>query len=116
MSTGGHDLVGEAAKELRRQQARLKSIRKKLAATNTKISSRDRMVTVTISPNGDLKKIEFNSQKFRRMAPAELGAMLVETIRQAQAETRERFLRANEPLLADNAGPDSPVSDKRDVD
>lgn len=49
------------------------------------------------------------------MAPAELGAMLVQTIRQAQAETRERFLRANEPLRPDNTGPDSPVSGQRDV-
>src|SRR6266702_4278908 len=99
MSTAMHNLVEEAAKELGRRQARRKAIRKKLEGTTTKVSSLDRMVTVTIGEAGNLESIEFNSQKFRRMPPAELGAALVETIRQAQAQTRERLLRAYQPLL-----------------
>ncbi len=116
MSTAMHNLVEEAAKELGRRQARRKAIRKKLEGTTTKVSSRDRMVTVTIGEAGNLESIEFNSQKFRRMPPAELGAELVETIRQAQAQTRERLLRAYQPLLPDTMGVGGILSGKTSLD
>jgi DNA-binding protein YbaB len=116
MSTAMHNLVEEAAKELRRRQARLKAIRKKLEGTTIKVSSKDRMVTVTIGQTGTLESIEFNSQKFRRMAPSELEAVLVETIRQAQAETRERLLRAYQPLLPDTMGIGNILAGKTDLD
>jgi DNA-binding protein YbaB len=111
MSTAMHD-PEEAAKELRRRQARLKAIRKKLEGTTTKVSSSDRLVTVTIGQAGYLESIEFNSHKFRRMLPAELGAVLVETIRQAQAQARERLLRTHQPLPPDTMGVGGGLSSK----
>jgi DNA-binding protein YbaB len=99
MSTSGQDLIKEATEELRRQQERLLKVRAKLADTSTKVRSKDGMVTVTVDARGQLSSINFNSQKFRRIAPAELGSILVETIVQAQAQSRERVLRAFKPLL-----------------
>lgn len=116
MSTEMPDLVEEAAQELRRQRARLKAIRKKLDGTATKVSSRDKMVTVTVGQAGNLESIEFHSQKFRRMPPAELGAVLLETIRQAQAQSRERIIRAYQPLLPDIMGIGDVLAGKRDLD
>jgi DNA-binding protein YbaB len=116
MSAEMHDIVEKAAKDLRRTQTRLKAIRKKLDGTVTKVSSRDRMVTVTINQSGGMESIEFNSQKFRRMAPAELGSVLVETIRQAQAQSRERLLRAYQPLLPDHLGARDFMAGKTDLD
>jgi DNA-binding protein YbaB len=102
MTTPMHNALQDAENELRRQQARLKSVRKKLDGATTKVMSRDRMVTVTLGVNGQLESIEFHTQKFRKMAPAELGSVIAETIRQAQAKTTERVLRAYRPLMPDS--------------
>jgi hypothetical protein len=116
MTTEMHGFLEEATKELRRQQARLKAVRRKLERTATKVSSRDRMVTVTIDHTGDLERIEFNSQKYRRLPPAELGTVLVETIRQAQAQNRERLARAYQPLLPGPMDIGPAVTGRADLD
>jgi DNA-binding protein YbaB len=104
MTNGMHDLLREAADELRQQQARLKSIRGELQDVTFKATSKDRMITVTIDTTGEVSSIAFNTAKFRRMAPAELGAILVETIRQARAESRDRVLGAYRSLLPSGMG------------
>lgn len=106
MSMSGQDIIDQAKEELRRQQENLLAARKKLTDVTTKVTSKDRMVTVILDSRGQLSSIAFNSQKFRKMAPAELGSVLVETISQAQAESRERVMRAFGPLLP--AGLDLP--------
>jgi DNA-binding protein YbaB len=116
MNRTPNNMDQDPVKELRRQQSRLKAIRKKIGDSTTKVSSKDRMVTVTMGPHGGLESIEFNSQKFRKMAPAELGTVLVETIRQAQVEARESVLRAYRPVLPDAIGIDSILAGKTDVD
>jgi hypothetical protein len=102
--------------ELRRQQARIGAIRKKLGTSPTKVTSKDRGITVTIGQNGTLESIEFNSQKFRKMAPAELGTALVETIRKAQLESRERILRAYQPVLPNIMGIGNVMAGKSSLD
>jgi hypothetical protein len=102
--------------ELRRQQARIGAIRKKLGTSTTKVTSNDRGITVTISQNGTLESIEFNSQKFRKMAPAELGAILTETIKKAQVESRERIMRAYKPVLPDIMGIGNPMAGAASID
>jgi DNA-binding protein YbaB len=99
MSNAGYDLIRQAADELDRRQQRLHEIRGELAKTSTKVSSADRSVTVELNATGELASIKFNSQRYRRMAPAELSAVLVETITRARAESRERFLGAYKDLL-----------------
>jgi hypothetical protein len=116
MNRTPNNMAQDPVKELRRQQARLKAISKKIGDSTTKVSSKDRMVTVTMGPHSGLESIEFNSQKFRKMAPAELGTVLVETIRQAQAEARERVLRAYRPVLPDAIDIGSILAGKTDMD
>jgi len=99
MSQSGQDLIKEATEELRRRQERLQKARAKLTDASSKARSKDGMVTVIVDARGQLSAINFNSQKFRRIAPAELSSILVETIVRAQAESRERVLRAFKPLL-----------------
>ncbi|HUZ26733.1 MAG TPA: YbaB/EbfC family nucleoid-associated protein [Streptosporangiaceae bacterium] len=99
MSMSGQDIVDKAREDLRRHQEGLLAARKKLADVSTKMTSKDHSVTVTVNERGQLSSISFNSQKFRRMAPAELGSMLVETIAKAQEESRQLVLRTFQPFL-----------------
>jgi DNA-binding protein YbaB len=93
------DAARRAEQEFMRTQDKLKSIRDKLEGSVTKVRSADRMVTITLDMNGFVEAVEFHSQKFRKMAPAELGAVLAETLRNTQKQARARVLRAYQPLL-----------------
>ena len=99
MSNAGYDLIRQAAADLDRKQQRLREIRAELAGTATKVSSVDNTVVVELDAAGELTSIKFNSQKFRRMAPAELGSVLVDTIKRARAQSRERLINAYQDLL-----------------
>jgi hypothetical protein len=99
MSAGMEDAVRRAEQEFKRTQDKLQSIRDKLEGTVTKVRSADRMVTITLDMNGFVEAVDFHSQKFRNMAPAQLGTVLAETLRNAQKQARTRVLRAYLPLL-----------------
>ena len=89
----------DAVAEMYRTQERLKSARAQLSKEPTKVTSKDHMVTVVVDGRGELTSIVFNTAKFRRMAPAELGAALIEVISQARAEGRRQVISAYRDLL-----------------
>jgi DNA-binding protein YbaB len=82
-----------ALAELRQKQARLREMRERASETQTKVRSADGMVTVVVDGRGELTSITFNTAKWRRMAPAELSALLVQTITKARADSRNEMLR-----------------------
>src|ERR1700761_5587948 len=84
----------DAVAELRRQQERLQNASSKLRDSKTTFRSKDGAITVGLDGSGEITSIAFNTTKFRRMAPTELGAALVETIKQARAQSREQMLSA----------------------
>lgn len=85
--------------EMYRTQERLRAVRSRLQEKPVKVTSKDGMITVTLDGRGELTSIAFGTAKFRRMAPAELGAALVAAIRQARAESRTRIVDAYQPFL-----------------
>jgi DNA-binding protein YbaB len=84
----------EATAELRRQQERLRGVRSQLRDVKSKVTSKDGMITVALDGRGDISSIAFNTAKFRRMAPAELGSALVEVIGRARQQAREQVAEA----------------------
>ena len=84
----GFDLNELAAEQARYRQAALDA-QQRMAAVSATVTSSRGLVTVTAGPQGELCDLRFNSQEYRRMAPAELAATLLETVRQA----RESVLR-----------------------
>jgi DNA-binding protein YbaB len=112
MSSGGSYSLTEATAELRRQQERLQKISAQLRETKTKIKSKDGMITVTLDGRGELSSIAFNTVKFRRMAPAELGAALVQVIGEARAHARDQIMSAYRPLIPSGAGMDDLLAGK----
>jgi DNA-binding protein YbaB len=101
MSMSGEELIRQATEELRRKQEGLLKARSKLDDATTKVKSKDGMVTVVLDARGQLTSINFNSQRFRKMAPAELGSILVDTVTRAQEEFRDRVFRAYQEFLPD---------------
>lgn len=116
MSNAGHEMIMQAAADLDRKQQRLREIRQELAKTSTKVSSVDNMLTVELDAAGELASIKFNSQKYRRVAPAELSSILVETIRRARAQSRERIVSAYQDVLPAGLGLNEAKEGRLDLD
>ena len=89
----------KAMAELSHTQQRLREVREELQGKPTKVTSKDHMVTVVLDERGDLRSITFNNTKYRQMAPAELGSVLVEAITKARAAGRTQMARAFQPLM-----------------
>ena len=102
--------------ELFRTQESLQSVRTRLREKPTKITSKDGMITVTLDERGDVTSIAFNTAKFRRMAPAELGAALVEVISRARVEGRSRVISAYRAFLPEGMDLEKIMSGKLDIE
>lgn len=105
----------EAIAELRQQQERLQAVSSQLRETKTKVKSKDGMITITLDAGGEISSIDFNTAKFRRMAPAELGAALVDTIRQARAQSRQQVLKAYRSFIPSGVGLDGLFEGKANI-
>jgi DNA-binding protein YbaB len=114
MSANGPYSQAEATAEMRRQQERLRAVSSQLQEVKTKITSKDGMITLTLDGRGEVSSIAFNTVKFRRMAPAELGAALVEVIGQARSQAREQVMKAYRPFIPNGLGMDDFLSGKGD--
>jgi DNA-binding protein YbaB len=114
MSQDGPYSLAEATAELRRQQERLQAVSTRLEEVKTKVMSKDGMITVTLDSQGSVSSVAFNTTKFRRMAPAELGAALVQVIKQAQTQARDEVMSAYRSFLPSGMGLDDLLSGKGD--
>ncbi len=116
MSSQPHESFQEALDELRRSQERLRSLRGEMRSKATKVTSKDGMITVTLDGRSEVTGIAFNTAKFRRMAPAELGAALVETIGRARSEGRARVIDAYRGMFPKGTDIDAIMAGKFNVD
>jgi DNA-binding protein YbaB len=97
--TDPHTAFEKAMEDLQRSHERLTAVRKKLQRKPIKVTTTDGMISITLDARGDVTSIVFNTQKWRRMAPAELGSVLVEAITRARAEGRDQLAEAYRPFL-----------------
>lgn len=116
MSAQPHESFQEAVNELRRSQERLRSLRDQMQSKATKVTSKDGMVTVTLDGRSEVTSIAFNTVKFRRMAPAELSAVLVETINRARSEGRARVIDAYRSMFPNGMDLDAVMTGKFNMD
>jgi DNA-binding protein YbaB len=116
MNKSPHESFQQALDELRRTQQQLRTVRSELQDKATKVTSKDGMVTVTLDGRSEIAGIAFNTAKFRRMAPAELGSVLVETISQARAQGRSRVVDAYRSLMPKGMDIDAIMAGKFNLD
>jgi DNA-binding protein YbaB len=111
-----HKAFDKAMEDLQRTQERLKAVRQKLDDKPVKITSKDGMISITMDSAGDVSAIAFNTQKWRRMAPAELGAALLAALTQAKAQSRSQLAEAYRPFLPEGLDLSKIMSGKFSVD
>jgi DNA-binding protein YbaB len=81
--------IASAMEEIRQHQRKLTELRDELRDVSVSSRSKDRMLSVTLGPGGELTEIKFHHD-YRSMAPAQLSAVLVETINAARRELTEK--------------------------
>ncbi|WP_176930749.1 YbaB/EbfC family nucleoid-associated protein [Actinacidiphila guanduensis] len=84
--------------EMRGYAEKLDAARTEAIAATMSVRSKDRILTVTVTGQGELKDIQFHSTDYAAMAPAQLSAVLVETINSARKELSEKIRGLFSPL------------------
>jgi len=88
------DLFAEVSK----QQAELAAIHERVNAVSVTVHSNKRLLTVTAGPRGDITKLKFNNGGYRDMSPAELSALVTDTINRARSAAAEKVREAMGPF------------------
>lgn len=88
-SRSGLPDLGSTIDMIEEQQAKLADFQQKIAETTTVVDSRNKMLTVTLDGNGELRDLKFNTTGYRSMAPAELSAVILETLQKARGQSME---------------------------
>jgi DNA-binding protein YbaB len=67
------------------EQRKLAEFQQKMNEAKTVVESSNKMITLTFDGRGELIDLAFNNSKFRSMAPKELAAMVMETLKRGRA-------------------------------
>ncbi|RSS83744.1 YbaB/EbfC family nucleoid-associated protein [Streptomyces sp. WAC06614] len=83
--------IEQAMAALREHQDRMAALTEELAQATTSATSKDRMVTAKVGPQGQVLALTFHTSAWRTMAAAELSAVLVDVLNEARAEMGGRI-------------------------
>jgi DNA-binding protein YbaB len=82
--------VEQALAELAEQRDRIAEVQEKVGKTTTVRHSKDRILSVTVDGRGDLRKVAFDGTRYRRLAPAELAKLIIDTVNDARSEAMRK--------------------------
>ncbi|MEU4556720.1 YbaB/EbfC family nucleoid-associated protein [Micromonospora violae] len=89
MSSPLNNRFEQAYAEFEEQKNAISEFEQRLAEKVSTLTAKNRAVSVTVDGQGDVVEIKFPTMAYRKMAPAELSALLVETIDAARMQARE---------------------------
>jgi hypothetical protein len=84
MSTPLRQKLDAALADLRVQQTRIREATEQLAKATSTVTSKDRAIEATVDSQGKLTAIKLKGTGYRKLAPAEFAARVVDTVRSAQ--------------------------------
>ncbi|MCX5015107.1 YbaB/EbfC family nucleoid-associated protein [Streptomyces sp. NBC_00555] len=77
--------IKDAMSALHEQRDRMLAAKRDLDSATASATSKDRMVSVTVGPQGQVVSMTFHTKAYQAMAPAELSAALVTVLNDARA-------------------------------
>ncbi|MFJ3671524.1 YbaB/EbfC family nucleoid-associated protein [Streptomyces sp. NPDC090106] len=90
--------LAKAMQALETTRAAVADAEQRLREATVTVTSRDRSVEVTVGAQGDLKALRFHDGRYRSMAPAQLSAVVMETIGQARARMSRQVVETYRPI------------------
>jgi DNA-binding protein YbaB len=94
LATDYSEHIAQTMARLREQQERMAETTARLQRADASATSKDRMVTAKVGPQGQVLSLTFHHSGYRGMAPAELSAVLVDVLNRARAEMGEQIAEA----------------------
>jgi hypothetical protein len=104
MSDSSEFDLDHALADLRAEQARIMTATDQMTKLTGSATSKDRKITATVDSQGRLVDLKLTGTGYRRLAPAELTARIVETVRAAQDDAARASANALAGLLPDGLG------------
>jgi hypothetical protein len=104
MSTPFRQQLDAALANLRVQQTRIRAATEELAKATATAASNDHAIEATVDSQGKLTAIKLKGAGYRKLAPAELAARIVDTVRSAQDAAARRATDALTGLLPTDLG------------
>ena len=83
--------IADALEEFEEQKRKLSAMQSEMATTTTTVRARDRLFTLTLDGRGEVTDIAFDGFRYRRLAPAELAKVIVETIATGRRQAMEKI-------------------------
>lgn len=81
-----HNEMTEALTSLRAEQEKIAAALGKLGEVTASATTKDRTIKATVDGQGRLVELALKGQKWREMAPKELGVKIVEVVTEAQRQ------------------------------
>ncbi|MGA5498079.1 YbaB/EbfC family nucleoid-associated protein [Streptomyces cinereoruber] len=85
MAMDFESILKDAMSALHEQRDKMLEAKRELDAATASVTSKDRMVSVTVGPQGQVVSMTFHTKAYQSMAPAELAAALVTVLNEARA-------------------------------
>ncbi|WMX43817.1 YbaB/EbfC family nucleoid-associated protein [Streptomyces roseicoloratus] len=98
MNMGMEERLAEALAEFEETRARLADAAAAASRISATVTAKDRSVTVTMGPQGELTQIRFPTNAYRGMPPARLSAVLMSTISLARKQAAEQLADIYRPF------------------
>ncbi|MGW0520421.1 YbaB/EbfC family nucleoid-associated protein [Crossiella sp. NPDC003009] len=100
MSNPFQQEIDELLAGYQEQRAKLGEMQRALAQVRATATASGHSVEVTVGAHGDILELAFPSGAYRRMAPSELAAVLLETIDSAKAKAATEVAELLAPFTA----------------
>ncbi len=94
MSTPFNEQIEQVMAQFTEQRSKLMQTQHDLQKETVSASPKNHLLTVTMELSGEVKEIKFNRNDYTTLAPAQLSAILVETINKAKAKAAARAQEA----------------------
>jgi len=116
MSVPMQNQLESALAGLRAQQEKIREFRAAMVERTTTVTSKNRMISATVGSGGKLVALAFKGNRYRNLPPAELSALVVETVSRAQRTAAKEAMEAAIGLMPNGLGLPAFASGDLDMD
>jgi DNA-binding protein YbaB len=107
--------IEQTLAKYREQRAGLGELQRRLSAISYSATSPRQVVSVTVGHQGEVTELKFPSGAYKRMAPAELAAVILSTIGEARSKALDEAASLLSPILPPGVVAKDLVAGKADL-
>ncbi|MCE7001558.1 YbaB/EbfC family nucleoid-associated protein [Kibdelosporangium philippinense] len=75
------------------------AVRRRVAEISVSVTAPRKVVTITVGQHGQITDLQFPTSAYLGLSPADLATTVMRTLRQAQAQARERVATLMAPVV-----------------